>query len=135
MSTHRRNLDRGCGDVHRRRVPELVATPVQGKGEAHPSWTYVVTFAGPRQCSRLATRGIGPDRQSEGFSVRNVAELDAGFSEVVEQGPLNGKAMLPRCLILHAPKVGVAAATTGHLHFDLDMEGHDVEAGLCPRQT
>jgi hypothetical protein len=62
---------------------------------------------------------IGPARQSEGFSVADVAALDVDFSEVVEHGPLNGRAMLVVASFFMLREADLAAATIDHLHIDL----------------
>ena len=64
------------------------------------------------------TRGIGPARQSAGFSVADVAALDVEFDEVVVQGPLNGQSMLVVASFFMLREAEIAAATVDHLHMD-----------------
>ena len=51
-----------------------------------------------------------------------MSEVDAGFSEVVEQGALNGQAMLIVASFFMLGDAEVAAATTVHLHVDTDKK-------------
>jgi hypothetical protein len=80
-------------------------------------WTQVLDWVA-RQCSRSVTRGIGPARQSAGFSVADVAALDVDLQEVVVDGPLNGQAMLVVASFFMLREAEITAAIIEHLHMD-----------------
>ena len=114
IGTHRRHLDRGCGDVQRRQVPEL-PVPVQGKGGAQSSCAYVVTFAGldsktVQQVDYLWLRFVTLRRWMQ------------GFRRSWNRGSLVGKAMLIVASFFMLWRLKVAAATTGHLHYDMEKK-------------
>ena len=100
-----------------RSFPQYLSRAEEEHVRHEHAWTQVLDWVA-KQCGRSVTRGIGPARQSAGFSVADVVNLETDHCEVVEQGPLNGQAMLVVASFFMLREAEMSAATVGHLHMD-----------------
>ena len=68
-----------------------------------------------KQCDRSVTRGIGPARQSAGYSVEDVFNLPGDGEPLVEDGPMGSKNMLIVGAFFMLREAEIAAMRMEHL--------------------
>ena len=71
-----------------------------------------------RQCERSVTRGIGPARQSKGYSVEAVFDETITVYPVIPDGPINAKGLLIVGAFFMTRELEVAAAKVDRVFLD-----------------
>jgi hypothetical protein len=97
-------------------------------------WTQELDLVG-RECSRSVGRGLGPARQSAEFDVHKIANLDIGTDAVIEDGPVNPKALCILGCYFLTREIELSLAVVENFKVNILESGPEVEWRLPVSKT